>query len=98
MGEFGCSRYSCILPDGMFEGWGLSNADMQALIDRVIDVGAAPVDRKMLLGRVEDPKVLRVWEGVCVRLDRHVALNPGTVPAHQEFCIVRAPWGCDMIN
>jgi hypothetical protein len=58
----------------------------------------APVVRKMLLGREEDPKVLRVWEGVCVRLDRRVALNPGTVPACWEFCVVRAPWVCDMIN
>jgi hypothetical protein len=52
----------------------------------------------MLRGREEDPKVLRVWEGVFARLDRCVALNPGTVPARREFCIVRAPWGCDMIN
>jgi hypothetical protein len=34
----------------------------------------------MSLGCEEDPKVLRVWEGVCVRLDQRVALNPGTVP------------------
>jgi hypothetical protein len=82
----------------MFKGWGLSNAEIRALIDRVIDAGATPVAWKMLLGHEEDPKVLRVWEGVCVRLDQHVALNPGTVPAHWEFCIVQAPWVCDMIN
>jgi hypothetical protein len=82
----------------MFEGRGLSNAEIRALIDGVIDAGAAPVARKMLLGREEDPKVLRVWEGVCARLDRRAALNPGTVPARREFCVVRAPWVCDMIN
>ena len=82
----------------MFEGRGRSNAEIRALIDGVIDVGAAPVARKMLLGREENLKVLRVWEGVCVRLDRRVALNPGTVPARREFCVVRAPWVCDMIN
>jgi hypothetical protein len=82
----------------MFEGQGLSNAEIQALIDGVIDAGAAPVAWKMLLGCKEDPKVLRVWEGVSARLDRCVALNSRTVPAHWEFCVVQAPWVCDMIN
>jgi hypothetical protein len=47
VGEFGHSGSPCIIPAGKFEGWGLSNAEIRALIDGVIDAGATPVARKI---------------------------------------------------
>ena len=76
---------------------GFSKAESRVLMEGERDGGAAPVARKMLLGRAEVPKVVRDCTGVRGSPVLRVALRPGMVPARLELSVVRVPWFCDIM-
>jgi hypothetical protein len=71
---------------------GLSKAEIRVLIEGDSEAGASPLVQKMLLGRVEVPKVLSGCTGVRGIPVLHVALRPRMEPARLELSVVRVPW------
>jgi hypothetical protein len=67
---------------------GLSKAEMRVLIEGDSEVGASPLVRNMLLGRVEVLKVLRGCTGVRGSPVLRVVLRPRIEPVRLELSVV----------